>query len=378
MATADIRYSGAERSRTRSDTRSTPQRRARAERSGWGQRANGNGGGEGLAEALGWFSIGLGLAELLAPRRVAHLIGINDGDARATLLAVGLREIASGIGILTQPRSAGWLWARAGGDVMDLALLGSALNSNRNDPNRIAGAITVAVGAAALDVYAGQRLQQHQYPTRQSEYGYGPGPVRTRRTEPRGVHVMKTITVNRPPEEVYSFWHDFQNLPRFMSHLESVQVMGERRSHWKAKAPAGQTVEWEAEVIDDQPNELISWRSIEGADVNNAGTVRFKAAPGGRGTEIHVDLRYDPPAGKLGAMIAKLFGEEPGEQIGGDLRRFKQVMETGEVVHSDSSIHRGMHPARPPAENERVRMVGSEATRPHSRQGRGRGSRDVE
>ena len=158
------------------------------------------------------------------------------------------------------------------------------------------------------------------------------------------------MTINRSPEEIYHFWRDFQNLPRFMDHLESVDVLDERRSHWRAKAPAGKTVEWDAEIIEDRPNELIAWRSLENADVPNTGSVRFVPAPGGRGTEVHVELKYDPPGGAVGVAIAKLFGEEPNQQVATDLRRFKQVMETGEVVQSDASIHRGPHPARPPAD----------------------------
>jgi uncharacterized membrane protein len=163
----------------------------------------------------------------------------------------------------------------------------------------------------------------------------------------KGVRVRRDITIAKPPEEVYRFWRNFENLPRFMEHLESVQILDERRSHWRAKAPAGAGVEWDAEIIEDRPNELIVWRSLDGADVPNTGSVRFVPAPGGRGTEVNVELRYDPPGGKLGATVAKLFGEEPGQQVDGDLRRLKQVLETGEVVHSDASIHRGMHPARP-------------------------------
>jgi uncharacterized membrane protein len=164
----------------------------------------------------------------------------------------------------------------------------------------------------------------------------------------KGIRVRKSITVNRSADEVYGFWRNFENLPRFMQHLESVQMTGGRRSHWKAKAPADTTVEWDAETTEDRPNELIAWRSVEGADVPNEGVVRFVRAPGGRGTEIHVDLRYDPPAGKLGSLVAKLFGDEPGQQVDGDLRRFKQVLEIGEVVYSDASIADGMRPAHPP------------------------------
>jgi uncharacterized membrane protein len=170
-----------------------------------------------------------------------------------------------------------------------------------------------------------------------------------RRNADSGIRVSETVTVARPPEEVYRFWRDLTNLPRFMEHLEAVQVLDDRRSHWRARAPAGSSVEWDAEIIEDQPNQRISWRSTQDADVANTGTVRFRTAPGNRGTEIQVTLRYDPPAGRLGALVAKLFGEEPSEQVKSDLRRLKQVLETGEVVHSDASVHRGLHPAQPSA-----------------------------
>jgi uncharacterized membrane protein len=165
------------------------------------------------------------------------------------------------------------------------------------------------------------------------------------------VRVSKTVTVNRPIEEVYAFWRDLENLPRFMTHLESVQVRG-GQSHWRAKAPAGLSVEWDATLVEERPNERLVWQSAADADVPNAGTIRFVEAPGARGTEVHVDLHYDVPGGKVGAAFAKLFGEEPSQQIQSDLRRFKQVMETGEVLHSDASIHRGAHPAQP-AKRER-------------------------
>src|SRR5687767_15195467 len=138
------------------------------------------------------------------------------------------------------------------------------------------------------------------------------------------MRVGKAITVYRPVEDVYAFWRDFENLPRFMHHLEMVETVDARRSHWTAKGPAGTAVEWDAEVIEDRPNELIAWRSIgTGDDVENSGVVRFTKAPGNRGTEIHVALDYAPPGGKAGSVIAKLFGEEPGQQINDDLRRLK-------------------------------------------------------
>ena len=151
----------------------------------------------------------------------------------------------------------------------------------------------------------------------------------------RGGHgnkVEKSVTVNRPPEELYRFWRNFENLPRFMKHLESVKVEGGNRSHWVAKGPAGTSVEWDAEVYNEKENEMIAWRSLEGSEVANAGSVHFEPAAGGRGTVVRVVLKYDPPAGKLGAAVARLFGESPAQQIDEDLRRFKQVMESGEIA----------------------------------------------
>jgi uncharacterized membrane protein len=144
--------------------------------------------------------------------------------------------------------------------------------------------------------------------------------------------IEHAVTIAREPAELFRFWRDLTNLPRIMGHLESVTVIDAKRSHWKAKAPAGLTVEWDAVVHNEIPDELIAWKSAENASVPNAGSVHFKRVPGGLGTELRVVLEYEPPAGKLGVAIAKLFGEEPQQQVREDLRRFKQTMETGEVV----------------------------------------------
>ncbi len=301
--------------------------------------------GERLARVLGLFSIGLGLTQILAPRNVARAIGFDDDDRSSrTMRAVGVREIASGIGLLTRQQPAGFAWARVAGDALDLVLLGGAYTSRRSDRRRVAAAAAAVLGVAALDLLAAQTL------TAEAAGGRATGRVRAK---PRGIRVTKAITVNRPPEEAYRFWRNFEQLPQFMAHLESVRMMDDRRSYWRAKAPLGTTVEWSAELVEDRPNELIAWRSLEGTDVPNSGRVRFTPAPGGLGTEVTVELKYDPPAGIIGATIAKLFGEEPSIQVDGDLRRFKQVLELGEVVHSDASIHRGMHPARPAREQLR-------------------------
>jgi uncharacterized membrane protein len=152
------------------------------------------------------------------------------------------------------------------------------------------------------------------------------------------IHVSKTVTVMRPRDEVYRFWRQLERLPSFMIHHASVSEVSPVRSHWVAHAPGGSKVEWDAEIVDERENELISWRSCEGSEIPNAGTVRFTDAPADRGTEVRVELNYDAPAGRAGAAVAKLVGEEPSQQLTDDMRRFKQVMETGEVVLSDGSL----------------------------------------
>ncbi|MDQ3460060.1 MAG: SRPBCC family protein [Deinococcota bacterium] len=147
----------------------------------------------------------------------------------------------------------------------------------------------------------------------------------------QGIHVEEAVVIHRSPEVLYNFWRNFENLPRFMDHLESVETEG-KRSHWVAKAPLGQSIAWDAEVVGDRANELISWRSLPGSSVANAGSVRFRPVQNGQATEVRVSLKYTPPAGALGAAVAKLFGEEPGQQIRDDLSRFKQLMDSGETA----------------------------------------------
>jgi uncharacterized membrane protein len=147
-----------------------------------------------------------------------------------------------------------------------------------------------------------------------------------------GIKVEESVTINRPVLEVYRFWRNFANLPRFMDHLESVTVIDDTRSHWVAKGPAGTKVEWDAIIHNEVADELIAWRSLPGSDVNNAGSVHFTPTPDGTGTDVRVVLSYEPPAGKLGAAVAKLLGEEPSKQVADDLRRFKQVMDSGDVA----------------------------------------------
>jgi uncharacterized membrane protein len=196
------------------------------------------------------------------------------------------------------------------------ALAGGALVAFGLFRRTLEGALVAFAGGALLLVSLRRR--------RESAFGSRAGTS--------GIRVTQAITVDRSPAELYSFWKDFGNLPRIMPHLESVRPLDGKRTRWIANGPAGVRIVWDAEVVRDIENELIVWQSLEDADVPNAGSVAFNALPDGRGTEVKVVLRYDPPGGRAGAAFAKLFGEDPALRVAEDLTRLKQIMETGEMA----------------------------------------------
>jgi uncharacterized membrane protein len=296
---------------------------------------------EQFALGLGWFSIALGVAELAAARSIARVIGVPPDDRNtAALRSLGAREIAHGVSVLAQPYNPAWAWSRVAGDLIDITYLGSAMTSEHADRRRVAGAAMAVLGVTALDVLCARQLSRTAPDTRRRSCSE---------------HVEHAVTVNRPIEEVYRFWRQLENLPRFMSHLESVEIISDRRSRWRAKGPAGTSFQWEAELLEEKENERISWRSVEGSDVLTSGAVRFNRAPGVRGTEVRVELHYSPPGGATGRRLAWLFGEEPDQQVRDDLRRFKQIVETGEVVLSDGPAL--WRPAQPPTSPEEIRTA---------------------
>jgi uncharacterized membrane protein len=269
---------------------------------------------ERLAKGLGWFSIGLGVAEVAIPGPISWLVGVR--EHRTLLRAYGLRETAAGIGILTQRRPAGWLWARVAGDALDLATLAIAAGARRSNKGKVAFATASVAGVTAADLYCAVQLSRETL-ARLS------GPARAR----------ASIVVNRSPEDLYSFWRDVRNLPRFMKFVQFVQATGDRRSHWIAQPRRGRTtLEWDSEVVDDQPNRLISWRSAPNAIVENAGTVRFEPAPGGRGTLVKLEMHYTAPGGPAARALGKMFGGVSEQFLYEQLRRFKQLVETGEIA----------------------------------------------
>lgn len=298
--------------------------------------------GEGLARSLGWFSIGLGLAEVAAPRGVARLIGLKPTSRNTMVLRLlGVRELAVGVGVLTNPMPRGWLATRVAGDIMDLALLGGVLALWGRDPIRAAGATAAVLGVTALDLMAVETLTESRKT-----------PTRTLAPDLKHTPVFDSIIVEAPVDVAYAFWRDVTNLPSLIRDLESVEELGEGRSRWRALGPQGRVAQWEAEIIEEVENTSISWRALSGARPFNSGTVRFRTVPGGRGTMISVEMRYSPPAGKLGAALLKLMRREPGQLVAEALRNFKQIMETGEILVSDATVLPGPRPARPPTREE--------------------------
>ena len=155
----------------------------------------------------------------------------------------------------------------------------------------------------------------------------------------RGVKVENTVLINKSPEDLYRYWRQFENLPRFMENLVSVKTESDQRSHWVVKAIGNAEISWDAEIVNDVPDELIAWRTVENSDVDHAGSVRFEGTD--RGTRVRVTMEYRPPAGKVGVGVAKLLGQEPRQMIESDLRRFKQLMESGEVLSVQGQSHGG-------------------------------------
>ena len=264
----------------------------------------GRGHPENLARGLGWLSIGLGVAQILAPRTMSRLMGVPVPSVLTVIC--GMRELACGVGLLSQEQAAPWLRARVAGDALDLAALGAGALLPGAGRGRIGVAAGLVGALTVTDLYCLRELSTHG-----------------RRFPPR--HETLSIEVDRTPEELYGFWRDLPNLPQVMPHLKSVQVLDATRSHWVAAGPAGTQIEWDSEIIDDRPNERIAWRSLDGSTVFNAGSVQFQRATGG--TRVRVELLYELPAGTLGEAVAKLFGKDPSHQTRADLGVFKRLME---------------------------------------------------
>jgi uncharacterized membrane protein len=284
---------------------------------------------ERVARGLGWFSVALGGMEVLAPGVLGRTIGAGrSGLGRSVMRMFGLREIAAGVGILTTPRPAKWMTARVAGDVMDLAALVLALPMPSTRLGRWLLATSSVAGVLVLDAKCAQQLAGQEEP--------GSGTSRYRRR----------ITIHRSAEDLYRGWRDIANQPRFMQRIESVRAIDDRRSHWTATAPGGMRFEWDSEITDERPGERLAWKSLPGSPIDMSGVVRFERAPGDRGTEVIAEVEYALPGGAVAAQLLQLIGQSPGQQLGADLRRFKQLMETGHVVTAEGASQGVGRPSR--------------------------------
>jgi uncharacterized membrane protein len=278
----------------------------------------------GAAVGMGLASVALGIAKVAAPRALARLAGLPDRPfATQIVRALGAREVVVGVGLIARRRASPWLWARVAGDALELALLGAAVGTGRADRRRAAGALGVLAGVAALDVACAVAA--------------------TRRRSGLDAPVRRSVTVARARTDVYRFWRDLSNAPAFMADIESVDVLDDRRSRWSAHGPVGPVVSWEVLIVDARPDELLRWRSVEGAqsDVRAEGVVRFADALDGRGTEVELELGYGLPSDapeRAAAFVAR--AAEP-ERIEADLARCRELLETGRVARPDGERRPG-------------------------------------
>jgi uncharacterized membrane protein len=301
-----------------------------------------------LGKGLGVLSVGLGAAQLLLPHRLLKTVGMRTDDpAPGVVRAIGVRELLAGGGLLAMRRPAPFAWFRVIGDVMDLALMGSVAARRGLRKDRATAALGFAGLVSVADLAAGVLLARESSKERDSRAATD-GEDAPLDGAAGATPVRAAVTIDRSRQEVYAAWRRLEDLPRFMRHLESVTETADGRSHWVATGPGGAPVSWDATITDDRPGERIAWAAVPGSQVRNAGVVTFTDAPGGRGTEVRVELAYEPPAGPLGALVAKVTGEEPGLQVPDDLRRFKQLLETGTIaVAKDDAPGTIASPAQP-------------------------------
>jgi uncharacterized membrane protein len=369
-------------------------------------------------KALGAFSLGLGLLELFAPDVLKRSLGLKQPSSAIIRGAYGLRELTAGAALLVDHKSAGWVWARVAGDLLDLATLGPAVADDENPRRNAARAALGAVGLITLvDVltaaelsqrrrrhlvlpligetpipvdgfeHAGKRISGLVEARRLRELAHAldarklaeaAGPVaaaalaRARATNPRiaiggGVALLalaavpliivanrrssagkggttdmpregvveRAVTVNAPREELYRRWRDFTAAPTWMEIVESVEDLSDDRHRWTVRTPGDKRLSYETVVTEERAGEVLAWESAPGAKIRSTNRLEFRDAPGGRGTEIHAAMTYDPPLGPLGKLAALATQKAPELQVRRDLRRFKQLVEAGEIATTE-------------------------------------------
>lgn len=273
-----------------------------------------------LAQGLGWFSIALGITELVAPRAITRALGLRGQEG--LMQAYGLREIGTGIGILAAKDPAPWIWGRIGGDALDLATVAGGLETPKRGSALLA--LLALGGMTAVDVACGLQLRRDREMADPDGRGAG-APAEAPEAE-------RSITIGKTARELYERWHDPGTLTRVMAPFAAVRTSEGGTMNWQVAGPLGQNLDWETETVDDRPGEAIGWQSLPGAQVPSEGSIRFRPATGGRGTVATLRVRFDPPGGLLGDAVAKLLGGlVPATIVDMALHRFKSLVETGEI-----------------------------------------------
>jgi uncharacterized membrane protein len=269
-----------------------------------------------LAGALGWMSIGLGVTQMVAPRIIASLAGVPRRKSESRLM--GIRKIATGMGMLAQPQHALGLWTRVGTNLMELARLRK--EARRRDARRVRVAATMAAvaGATVVSAICAKKLSAARSAG-----------------SPTNIQHSASTAVNRSPEDCYRQWRDFEKLTTIFRHLKSVRTTGDRRSEWVARGPDGRDITWSIEVTGDIPNQLIEWRSNGGSEMSHFGWVRFEPILRGKGTIVRVHMQYEIPASAAGGWLTSHLGNDPGLRLRKALLRFKQLLETGEIATTE-------------------------------------------
>jgi len=269
---------------------------------------------EWIARGLGWFSVGLGLAEIVAPRRLAGFVGLTGRER--LLRAYGLREIGAGAAILARRRPAAGVWARVAGDALDLATLGAATAPTNPKRGRALGAVGAVAGITALDAVTALRLG---------------GGRNQAGAASAAAEATRALTIDKPVAHLHRLLRRADTLARLLGHDGEVTVLDPNRARWRAPGPLGRTLEWETRVVEDRPGELIRWQSPPDTGIPNQGEIRFRPGPAGWGTEVALRLRLEPPGGPLAKAAVALGGLAPDLLARQALRRFKSLAETGEI-----------------------------------------------
>ena len=264
-----------------------------------------------LREVLGWIGVGIGVAELLRPRAVAHTTGLPPRLIRV----LGTWEIIISAGILLRPQQSAWRWSRVASDIIDLYLL--TRSDHRALNNRLPIITALFAGMTSLDVLAafdggGQNTLQSDLAS--------------------GIHIHKSLHIQKSAEECYRFWRNFENFPKFMRYVDSVQVVDATHTHWRFGTQQGPQIEETIELFSDVPTQQLGWRTLPNSPIEHIGVVKFLPAYGKTSTRLDIEIIFKKSVGKINNELARLFAEEPSAHWDEDLRRFKQLIETGEIA----------------------------------------------